>query len=150
MVAGKNEADFKDFFTGVFGDLLNGKLRYVDRASTVEISVDNSIMSEEGTLLIEIDSANEAKLIVGQYVLLNQLYDGNKEDTIFLLIHYYPNYNPERSVKNLKLINDRLYNGNGIKFCVFNENSFKDFCCTYNTIDSFLTNISLVANEQSL
>jgi len=55
--------------------VLAGKKRYkdpIEKADSAEISVDDSILLPDGRLvLIEVDSANMAKLIAGQYALLN-------------------------------------------------------------------------------
>jgi hypothetical protein len=45
-----------------------------------------------------------AKLLVGQYLLLNRLYSGIPENAHFLVIHTYNNYNIQRTLNNLKLV----------------------------------------------
>ena len=67
-----------------------------------------------------------AKLIVGQYVLLNQLYKDSKENTQFLVIHYYNNYNKERTIKNLNLIQDINPDINWIPFEVYHITEFEE------------------------
>lgn len=158
MAAGENEKKFEEFFQQKYKNTeLNGKQRYCDDITKTEISVDNSIISKNHNILIEIDSGNEAKLIVGQYVLLNQLYSDNKKDTLFLVIHYHiqgrntPNerpYNAERTIKNLIFINKNLYDGKGIKFCVFNESDFKSFCERYSKYSSFKKYLFELAKQQ--
>jgi len=114
--AGDNERKFEKIFkaksAGV--DLL-GKRRFVLRE--VEISVDQSFEHDGKDYLIEIDSGNMAKLLVGQYVLLNQLRI-LKKPAFFLVIHTYKNYNPMRTVYNLDLVNRELLGGSGIPFGV--------------------------------
>lgn len=113
--AGENERCFENLFKRNVPDTpLQGKKRYV--RGEVEISVDQSFLYNDVEYLVEIDSANMAKLLTGQYVLLNQLYTGDKRKAFFLLVHTYREYNPKRSTNNLTLINDDLYGGNGIAF----------------------------------
>ena len=120
--AGVNERRFERFFTehSPHTQLL-GKKRYV--RGNVEISVDQSFVHEGVQYLVEVDSANMAKLLTGQYVLLNQLYPGDKAQVAFLLIHSYRAYNPRRSTNNLELINSELYGGNGIPFGAIHMNT---------------------------
>lgn len=157
MAAGGNEKKFEEYFQQKYIRKLNGKQRYYDNITRTEISVDNSITSENHNILIEIDSGNEAKLIVGQYVLLNQLYLEKNKDTLFLVIHYHiqnknkPSerpYNAERTIKNLIFINKSIYNNKGLKFCVFNEKDFKSFCEKYSKYTSFKKHLFNLAEQQ--
>jgi hypothetical protein len=93
---------------------LLGKRRFVD--GDVEISVDQCIEHAGTRYLIEIDSANMAKLLVGQYVLLNQLHTNRDKTPFFLVVHTYKKYNPQRTLDNLQLVNLQLYAGSGIPF----------------------------------
>lgn len=114
--AGQNELHFRNAITAKFGAVLAGKQRYVDdqeMAFPAEISVDDSIFLPDGrVVLIEVDSANMAKLVTGQYTLLNGLYKGTVDKTLFLAIHYYVNrkrhphapYEASRTLKNLKFV----------------------------------------------
>lgn len=113
--AGENERRFEKLFREHAPSTeLNGKKRY--KRGEVEISVDQSFMHSDVEYLVEIDSANMAKLLTGQYVLLNQLYSGDKAKAFFVLVHTYRKYNPTRSTNNLELINKELYSGKGIAF----------------------------------
>ncbi|WP_230836303.1 hypothetical protein, partial [Vibrio campbellii] len=92
MAAGKNEKLFVEKFESEFGaGSLGGKKSFDNNrrgSDKVSISVDQSIDLEDGTtILIEIDSANMAKLLVGQYVLLNGLITNKKKQYIFLVVH---------------------------------------------------------------
>ncbi|MDZ4496019.1 MULTISPECIES: hypothetical protein [Bacillus] len=122
MVACKNEKDFKDVFEEKFGEgsLSKGK---TFKNSNVNISVDASINYGDKTILIEIDSGNYAKLLVGQYVLLNELLD-KKENIIFLIIHYYDGYKSERTKKNLDFINNRIYEKKGLRYYAYTKDEF--------------------------
>jgi hypothetical protein len=113
--AGENERRFERLFRESAPTTpLLGKKRYA--RGEVEISVDQSFVYEGIEYLVEVDSANMAKLLTGQYVLLNQLYTGDKAKAFFLLVHTYRAYNPRRSTNNLALINTEIYGGNGMAF----------------------------------
>ena len=138
--AGENEKRFKEWFESKYGKgVLKGKCKYND-GNKVSISVDNSIEFGDKKILIEIDSANMAKLLVGEYVLLNELLsEEDKEKVVlFLVIHYYKDYKPERTIKNLKLINENIYKKKGIKFKVFDESGFEKFCKKNTGIESLV------------
>ncbi|MBD3816904.1 MAG: hypothetical protein IE913_10775 [Halothiobacillus sp.] len=112
--AGDNELKFEQLFDAKsMGVKLLGKQRFV--SGEVEISVDQSFEHDGKEYLVEIDSGNMAKLLVGQYVLLNQLCESEKV-AFFLVIHTYKNYNPMRTVHNLNLVNQGLFDGKGIPF----------------------------------
>jgi hypothetical protein len=93
---------------------LRGKQRFSD--GNVEISVDESFTHGEKEYLLEIDSGNMAKLLVGQYVLLNQLRKDAVQPAVFLVVHAYRAYNPDRTLENLRLVNRQLYKDSGIPF----------------------------------
>jgi len=139
--AGENEKIFEDlcnsFNDNVDKKLLSGKIVFED-ADKNSVSVDNSIIVDDKIILIEIDSANEAKLLAGQYTLLNLLKDKpkiqgfnqEKKELIFFVIHFYVDrqkgrnkpYNSDRTKKNLKLIRNVLSN-KGLRYgCIhFND-----------------------------
>lgn len=112
VYAGKNEKDFESIFeTYKLNGLLKGKKTYNNKKSgdeKVSISVDYRIVYDNKEILIEIDSGNMAKLIVGQYTLLNILCE-NPENKTFIVVHYYKDYNPIRTIKNLKFVADKLF-----------------------------------------
>lgn len=113
--AGANESRFAQIMQEKAADTpLLGKRRF--SLGDVSISVDQSLMHDDTNYLIEIDSANMAKLLVGQYVLLNQLYGKDRENAFFLVVHVYRGYNSQRTLNNLHLINEQIYLGKGIKF----------------------------------
>jgi len=136
MPAGDNEKLFKELMTRKFGkDCLEGKRNYelkLDGYQKATISVDESISINDKTILIEIDSGNMAKLIAGQYALLNGMYDGNKSNTLFLVIHYYKDsqsgksYSPERTLKNLNAIQHFNPDDSWITFNAFNIEGFNN------------------------
>lgn len=115
--AGENEKHFQGLITDKFGaNILAGKKRYtlkLDGFDLVETSVDESILLEDGrVVLIEVDSGNMAKLLAGQYALLNGLCNDDRNKTLFLVVHYYVDrkinrnrpYSPHRTLKNLNAI----------------------------------------------
>ncbi|MCA0894028.1 hypothetical protein [Microbulbifer agarilyticus] len=101
--AGNNEKQFIQLFDSKVGKgILNGKRSF--KKTNVSISVDNSLHNGNSEILIEIDSGNMAKLLVGQYVLLNQLYTGLARNAHFLVVHTYNGYNVQRTLNNLALV----------------------------------------------
>ncbi len=107
MVAGDKEKLFRDLFASRVKDAaLLGKRRFV--GENVEISVDDHFSSNGVQYLVEIDSGNMAKLLVGQYVLLDALRGTDNRTSTFLIVHTYKNYNIVRTLENLHFIKDRL------------------------------------------
>lgn len=118
MSAGENEKKFKDFVVSKYGsNALGGKRTYSSvfdgYAERVSISVDQTLCLSDGTsILVEIDSGNYAKLLAGQYALLNGMYNGDHSDILFLVVHFYKTttkggvkeYSPVRTMKNLNAI----------------------------------------------
>lgn len=137
--AGNNEAEFKAIIESKFGEILNGKGIWKDNENQVEISVDQTIETDDFNLLFEIDSGNYAKLIVGQYTLLNELYNCSDKETVFIVVHFYNRntdkpYNPERTIRNLNFINQKVFSESGMPFLVFNLNTFNDFLTPINSL----------------
>lgn len=132
VYAGKNEKIFVTEFNKKYKDInLEGKLVFGKR-DDVNISVDNAFSYNNKKVLIEIDSGNMAKLLVGQYFLLNELIKKEKEEKsddteyMFVVIHYYKEYNPERTNKNLKLVENCIGEG-AIRFRAFTQKTFMEF-----------------------
>jgi hypothetical protein len=137
--AGNNEAVFKEIIESKFGKILNGKRIWRNNEKEVEISVDQTIQTDDFDLLIEIDSGNYAKLIVGQYTLLNELHSSSGRKTVFVIVHFYNRntnkpYNPERTLRNLNFINEKTFSGNGISFLAFNLQTFNEFLTPIKTL----------------
>lgn len=143
-VAGSNEIKFSNNFEEKFGEnVLEGKRTFETPDKNVSISVDNSLTLGNKEILIEIDSGNMAKLIVGQYVLLNELYKNRDKEILFLIIHFYKNkngkeYNPIRTERNLSLVSESIYESDAIKYKVFNQSSFEELCQQCENIDDFI------------
>lgn len=121
--AGENEAKVKSRLQQL-GLQLNGKRRFVQ--DDVEISVDESFTYDKRDYYVEIDSSNMAKLLAGQYMLLNELIPRLSSPPFFLVVHMYNGYNPERTLKNLRLLNRNLYGGTGIEFGAMHFDEFED------------------------
>lgn len=111
-------AENEDKFNKIINELGKGKVNFgSEKDDQVFISVDNHFEYNGKMYLVEVDSGNEAKIIVGEYVLINLIFEECKEedvkkfeqkDCIFLVIHYYKDYNAERTKKNLKLVKEYL------------------------------------------
>ncbi len=113
--AGENESSFKSKMGQDENNNDNIRHKLVFGAKKkANISVDGHFIHNNKLYLLEIDSGNESKLLAGQYVLLYLLYDENpykdfsKEDCVFLIIHYFKDYNPIRTEKTLKLLKSKL------------------------------------------
>ena len=128
--AGSREKQFIDLCGKLDAKLLCGKISFED-SNKVYVSVDNSIFLNDAIILIEIDASNQAKLVSGQYTLLNLLKENPSKkyenlvkgkELIFFVIHCYgksenrSKYNPERSKKNFKLIKESAFKGKGLKY----------------------------------
>lgn len=120
--AGKNEKDFIEFINSSTDIKLEGKKSF--KIDDVYISVDNYFEYDNRKIYVEIDSGNMAKLIVGQYILLNSLNNFG-DDSIFLIVHYYKGYNAERTNKNLGYVNKNILKGLGVKFLAIDIDTFK-------------------------
>lgn len=125
VAAGTNEGLFKELVQRSHDTRLLGKRHFC--GGDVKISVDESLEHNGTEYLIEIDSANMAKLLVGQYVLLNQLHTNWTKPQFFLVVHMYKNYNPQRTLHNLELVNQQLYGGKGIDFGAVHFTEIKDW-----------------------
>ena len=153
MPAGDNEKLFKELITSKFGnDCLRGKENFkleLDGYQKVSISVDESMSIGDETILIEIDSGNMAKLIAGQYALLNVngMYTGQKANTLFLVIHYYRDkktdkvYSPERTLANLNAIQHFNSDDTWIPFNAFNIEGFETILHESLTLDDLKNKI---------
>lgn len=123
-LAGTNEKKFSSFLEEKINVPLDGKKSFKSNKRSVSISVDNSLVVDDWLIMFEIDSGNMAKLLAGQYTLLNILAKDEDKRLFFVIIHYYKNYNSDRTIKNLNLINDTLFENSGIPFKVFSKQEF--------------------------
>ncbi|MBB1379464.1 hypothetical protein [Pseudoalteromonas sp. SR43-2] len=145
MAAGDNEKNFLCLLETKFGKgCLSGKQRYtlnLEGFEQVEISVDQSLVLDDGrTLLIEIDSGNMAKLIAGQYALLNGMNDDCRENTAFVVVHYYTDsktgrdYTPQRTLKNINAIQHFSSGENWLKYNAIHIKEFRTLVASSNSI----------------
>ncbi|RKL66470.1 hypothetical protein CR203_14305 [Salipaludibacillus neizhouensis] len=143
------ENEFKRYLRQKYGsEYFIGNTTFSNEDS-VSISVDEKIdCTDNSTILIEFDTGNYAKLIVGQYILLNELYQENTSEEVFLVIHANKHYNPERTIKNLKFIKSGLLENKGMNFCAL---KYEDFIklCEENELNSLVNVIFDIATEQS-
>ena len=133
MSAGENEKNFKERLR----KNLKSKLSLKDgtKKNRVFISVDFHFEYNNKLYLVEIDSGNEAKLLAGQYILLNAIWQNKKieektyniEDCVFLVVHYYKDYNPQRTI----VILSKLQNKYGLKlaFKALHEKDVSNWEC---------------------
>lgn len=93
-------------------------------------SVDESLEDNERRVFIEIDSYNMAKVVTGQYVILNGILDRekNKQSCIFVIIQCYEGYNPSRTEKHLKFINKSVLREKGIPYKAYTKEEFIEIC----------------------
>ncbi|MDE6201299.1 MAG: hypothetical protein K2M47_05425 [Clostridiales bacterium] len=139
--AGDNEKEFRDRMGKNQNDIDNllGKLRLCD-TDKANISVDGHFAYNGKLYLVEIDSANEAKLLAGQYILLDVLFNTaklmnySKANCVFLVIHYFNDYNPERTEKVLKTLKNKLKTT--INFMAFHQKDISDWSELLSKIDS--------------
>lgn len=139
--AGEKELEFHHLISDIDPLLLKGKLEF-GTPNDVFVSVDNSIEFDDTIFLIEIDASNMAKLVAGQYTLLNLLSNSqsvkskkivncqSSKQLVFLVVHYYGTgknkYNPERSMKNFRLIKSQVFESDAINFASVHIEDLKD------------------------
>lgn len=104
---------------------------FADSGNSVSISVDGVIEADGITVLIEVDSNNYAKLLVGQYVLLNKLCPIDRRKVVFLIVHWYKRsngkyFNTERTIRNLSYINREAFGDDGLRFYAMTKPEFEN------------------------
>ena len=90
----------------------------------LQVSVDFIWDLEGYKILFEVVSYNVAKIVFGQYVLLNHTNE-YKKNSILIVIHCYKNYNKQRTEKYLNFAKEKLKCK--IPFLVFNELEWNQF-----------------------
>ena len=121
----KEEAVFSLFRQKASGLELSGKCRF--HTGNVEISTDESFTYNGVNYLVEVDSGNMAKVLVGQYVLINALQNNEKENFCYLVVHTFNNYNPQRTLFNLAFVNQQIFSNEGIPFGAIHLNTLKEW-----------------------
>jgi hypothetical protein len=126
-----NEKKFLDLFhSKVRGDALLEQKKFTikdDMKRSLSCSVDYYLEHDNRQILIEIDSYNMAKVLVGQYLLLNQFHDKTLTNPLFLVVHTYKNYEPGRTIKYLAHVKDKVLKGNGMPFGAIHINTFNSW-----------------------
>ncbi|MBO5907375.1 MAG: hypothetical protein J6Q85_04420 [Clostridia bacterium] len=133
MSAGDNEKNFRMRMTGNIKSKISFK--HKDSKSNVYISVDGHFEYNGRLYLVEVDSGNEAKLLAGQYILLNSIYKQDviegrmyaPKDCVFLVIHFYNDYNVERTKNVLSFLKNKL--NLEISFLAIHQENIKDWDC---------------------
>ena len=123
----KNERNFWRRLNHKNGAIcIPGHAKYPPKAkkSDPSISIDGKIAVGKRCILIEIDSGNAAKLLIGQYVLLNLFYRGGRNKTLFLVVHYYKGYNAERTRKHFEFVAREVLQRKALPFVVFGKQDF--------------------------
>ncbi len=125
--AKKNEKRFKNEITP-FGIILNDAQTYED--NNIKTSVDFKMLAGDKEVLIEIDSYNMSKVVVGQYVILNTILQKQNisKNKIFIIIHFYKGFNTERTKKHMDFINQYSLANKGIPYKAYTYVEFKEIC----------------------
>ena len=97
------------------------KEKYIHVTEEIKTSVDFSLEIKGINFLFEIDSNNAAKIIFGQYLLLNKAKKLPKIPFL-IIIHCFKNFNKSRTIKHLNLAKD-LYRCK-LPFVVLTENEW--------------------------
>jgi hypothetical protein len=127
-VARDNEKIFSQNFSEKVGNvnLLDGRAfsKKDHKNRKLSSSVDHHFQLDGREILIEIDSYNMAKVVVGQYLLINILSSEKLNNPLFLVIHTYKDYKPERTIKYLEYVNTALLKETGMPFGVIHMDKF--------------------------
>jgi hypothetical protein len=97
------------------------KATFYHLTESIKTSVDFKLNLGDINFLFEVDSNNVAKIIFGQYLLLNRAKDLPK-NPFFIVIHCYKKYNVERTIKHLNYA--RVAFACSIPFAVLTENEW--------------------------
>lgn len=157
MPAGDNEYKFRKLLLKKFKNCLGGKRSFKSKITghnePVSISVDESIALPDGkNILIEVDSGNYAKLLAGQYALINGLFKGNRNTTLFLVVHFYKTkggkeYNASRTIKNLNAIQSFNPSADWLPFGAVTFSEFSSLVETAKTLDELGTMLWGIKHE---
>ena len=134
----RNEKRFRRKFLQQFGALsLAGKVLFPPNANRLEVSItaDDSVVLDDRRIFIEIDSGNAAKLLIGQYVLLSHLCRNDRQKIIFVVVHYYKNYNSERTKRYFRHVASHFLRDRAIPFVMFGEKEFWNMASNLNNLE---------------
>ena len=116
----KNETRIRDNLSKSL-QIKTEKATFYHLTESIKTSVDFKLSISDSNLLFEVDSNNVAKIIFGQYLLLNRARDLPK-NPFFIVIHCYKKYNVERTIKHLNYA--RVAFACSIPFAVLTENEW--------------------------
>jgi hypothetical protein len=97
------------------------KATFYHLTESIKTSVDFKLDIRDVNFLFEVDSNNVAKIIIGQYVLLNKAKN-LPPNPFFIVIHCYKKYNVERTIKHLNYAREAF--ACAIPFAVLTENEW--------------------------
>lgn len=100
----------------------------------VETSIDFQIEHEGKIYLFEVDTYNTAKVLFGQYLLLNNYID-EPEKYVYIPVHYNLKFNIIHSYNHLDYAYKKL--NCKIRFIIFDQNSIKDLLKKSKTKEDF-------------
>lgn len=103
----KNEFELRNTLSKCLGVNLS-KSEFNLVSDDIKTSVDFKLKMGEMNFLFEVDSNNVAKIIFGQYLLLNKAKD-IPENPFLIIIHCYKGYNIQRTIKHLEYAKE-VYN----------------------------------------
>lgn len=124
----KNEEKFKNWLNlqNNFNFQHSHKRWTSQCGNDIHISVDFQLTEDNDKHLIEVDSGNMAKLLVGQYTLLNLIMNPKERmASDFWVVHFYKNYNCHRTIKNLEFVRNKLPIQDPLSFNVVHWNHIK-------------------------
>jgi len=101
-------------FFSQFNSLEKGRKITVNKH--IGTSIDFSFKDEEKEYLIEVDSYNMAKCVVGQYILLHCAPE-IKNSSVFVIVHFHKDYRKHRTINHLNFIKSKF--NISIPFVVF-------------------------------
>lgn len=143
-----NEEIFQNYMNENWPAFLNEKVSW--SRNNVSISTDFHIETENYIFLIEIDASNQAKLIAGQYLLINLLRNSLSKRSAktfnrlnkpmrFIVIHFFNKYNPDRSFNNMRLVNNEALATTGIPFGSIHYITYIDQVSNFTSLAEFET-----------
>jgi hypothetical protein len=103
----KNESRIRDNVCDLL-EINSDKAKFDNINNEIKTSVDFKFKLGKVNFLFEVDSNNVAKIIFGQYLLLNKVKN-LPENPFLIIIHCYKGYNPKRTNKHLNYAKE-VYN----------------------------------------
>jgi hypothetical protein len=102
---GSNESSFREYIKNETKANLEDGIKLSiknNKDNSISTSYDFSFVHKNIKYLIEVDSYNMSKCLLGQYVLLNNtLPKIDSTNTIFVVVHFYKDFNASRTINHL-------------------------------------------------